>query len=365
MRKILFKRKTWKRLGLSLLSLLLVLGAIFAYYWVTFIVLPDSVEEVQFESNGITISGSLIFPDDQPGPFPAVIILHGSRAATRSEIAFTTQARAFIKKGFAVFIYDKRGTGESEGIFQRPNYENLMVDIKNAIDFLQSKPAIIPGAIGLATNSESGYFAPQLASERPDLAFIYNRVAPVVSNQELVMYQMRIRMSEAYENPEDVDEIMELLNDYRQFFIKSDGDIDYFNRERAALEKRMAASWTKYAPNPLPYYSRIRNNDTAASEIHRIGFGFAYDPRIYFEKAFDTPMFYAFAEKDLNVPTEASVASLEKIMERNEHQIEYKVWPNVAHGMVKVVYVFSGGHPPGYLHEMASWARRMVDRKMR
>ena len=99
MKLFIWKRKTWKWIGFSVFTLLFILGVMVAYLWTTYLYIPNPTTSVQFESLGDTISGDLIVPDDKSGPFPAVILLHGSGRETRDEEAFPTQAKSFFEGG--------------------------------------------------------------------------------------------------------------------------------------------------------------------------------------------------------------------------------------------------------------------------
>ena len=54
------------------------------------------------------LAGTLLVPA-RPGPHPAVVMIHGSGAATRD--ALWPWADMYARAGIAVLIHDKRGTG--------------------------------------------------------------------------------------------------------------------------------------------------------------------------------------------------------------------------------------------------------------
>ena len=72
-------------------------------------------EELTFQGAKARLAGTLIIPPTK-GPRPAIILLHGSGPLTR--YSFGPYPHFFSSLGFAVLIYDKRGTGSSTG---RPN----------------------------------------------------------------------------------------------------------------------------------------------------------------------------------------------------------------------------------------------------
>ena len=70
--------------------------------------------EVRFVSQGVTLAGELDLP---PGdaPAPLVFVIHHSGPVTRD--AYGYLAELLLKEGYAIFRFDKRGTGASEGTY--------------------------------------------------------------------------------------------------------------------------------------------------------------------------------------------------------------------------------------------------------
>src|SRR5687767_14244756 len=79
-----------------------------------------SSQNVEFRSEGVSIEGTLFFPDDA-APRVALVLLHGS--ARKDSLRMNALARALANDGFAVLTYDKRGVGASKGVFQDGNSE--------------------------------------------------------------------------------------------------------------------------------------------------------------------------------------------------------------------------------------------------
>lgn len=69
---------------------------------------PLKEEQVTFQDGAVRLAGTLITPTTR-GPHPAIILLHGSGPLDR--YSFGPYPHFFNSFGFAVLIYDKRGTG--------------------------------------------------------------------------------------------------------------------------------------------------------------------------------------------------------------------------------------------------------------
>lgn len=134
----------------------------------------------------IQTRAQLTLPTVGEGPFPAVLLIHGSGAADMDgyippELSGTeTGARIFwqiaeylSERGFVVLRYDKRGVGENATILNPEVFENATVqqlqrDAEVALDVLMQQPEVDRANITLIGISEGTTIAPRIAAERPD-----------------------------------------------------------------------------------------------------------------------------------------------------------------------------------------------------
>src|SRR6266516_6650460 len=79
------------------------------------------VEPVAFQNGDVRLAGILVTPG-RAGPYPAIVFIHGSGPSTREARAWKLHANAFNQRGFAVLVYDKRGSGQSTGDLNKADY---------------------------------------------------------------------------------------------------------------------------------------------------------------------------------------------------------------------------------------------------
>jgi len=161
--------------------------------------LPDStdlqtfsMENITFNSAGVTLAGTLFKPMH---PYAALVLVHGSGQEKR----MTQMASFLAKNGIAVFTYDKRGVGESGGVYAGPevgtnnidsaNLDLLALDASAAIDVLTANLPGKHGSVGLMGFSQAGWIIPIAAKKNPRVNFMVIFSGPVVSTLEQLRFQ--------------------------------------------------------------------------------------------------------------------------------------------------------------------------------
>ena len=137
------------------------------------------------QNGDVSLAFTLDLPPGQ-GPFPAVVMGHGSGRITRDELA--PLASRWTRMGFAVLRFDKRGTGGSTGTFvavgthDSPTvFPQLASDVVAAVRYLRTRPEIDPRRVGLTGWSQAGWILPLAARELGDAAFLVLFSGPVCS----------------------------------------------------------------------------------------------------------------------------------------------------------------------------------------
>ena len=148
---------------------------------------PD--QEVEFESHGARLAGSIVLPQDSKIR-AAVVFIHGSGKQARN----LELARQFASEGIAALVYDKRGAGKSGGEYEanqnvsEKNISLLADDAAAALAALARHPALKGIPVGFGGISQAGWIAPIAAERSPDAKFLVLWSGPVCKVSEEDIY---------------------------------------------------------------------------------------------------------------------------------------------------------------------------------
>jgi dipeptidyl aminopeptidase/acylaminoacyl peptidase len=129
--------------------------------------MPFRAEEVRLRDGKVPLAGTLLLPGGA-GPFPAVVMAHGSGPSLRDEgQAF---ANFLAADGIASLTMDKRGEGESGGTYLgefagKTAIAGYAADVVAGGRFLARLPDIDAHRIGLFGGSQAGWVIPRAAAE--------------------------------------------------------------------------------------------------------------------------------------------------------------------------------------------------------
>jgi len=153
---------------------------------------PASVDSSFVAPDGVRIAYAIDWPSGH-GPFPAVVLVHGSGRVTRGDEIFLS--RQFTSHGWAVLRYDKRGVGESGGVYSGVGVANsvsmigtLASDAAAALRTLVAFPQIDPTRVGFAGGSQAGWIIPGALVAEPLARLAVILVGPTVSVGTEIFY---------------------------------------------------------------------------------------------------------------------------------------------------------------------------------
>jgi pimeloyl-ACP methyl ester carboxylesterase len=156
----------------------------------TLTAVPIQVEEITFQSDHFTLVGDLQTPDSE-GKHPLILFVHGDGPTTRTgSRTYEPIMDRMLRAGYAVFSWDKPGTGESTGEFVDGAWivtdrASILVD---AVESLKKHPAIDPERIGVWGISQAGAVMPMALTKTDDIAFMIVVGGPGVDSIDQFAY---------------------------------------------------------------------------------------------------------------------------------------------------------------------------------
>ncbi len=288
--------------------------------------LPAGVVErdVSFDSGAVTLAGTLARPADDGGPYPAVLMLHGSGPVDRDENApglalnvFRELAHRLARAGAASLRYDKRGVGQSGGDFAKAGMHDLLDDARAGLDWLKSRPEVDPARVYVLGHSEGGILAPILAAEGGLDGIVVISGAAVHPLDWIILEQTQLIRQASDTPPEQIERELEQTRAFIEFVKGSEGDWEDFSYEqiKQRLPSMTEASFeANKASISLTWYRQH----------------FAHDPAATLGQV-DVPVLIVQGEKDLQVPPAEAERMHDALEEAGNGAVTLHLLPDLNH----------------------------------
>ena len=292
---------------------------------------PDStfsVEHIVVPSGDIFINGWLYLPEGN-SKCPLIIITNGGgNNPQRIRSLPDWLAPILAHCGIAAFVHDKRGTGESGGIFRETTYENYITDAGNCAMFLAGHDRIDPDKIGIAGGSEGGRIAVLAASRYPVFSFVISYAGTVVSAVDDRIYAQKGWLDSFNLNDTAFAEIFSLHEQSIRAWASNDPE------KHQKVNERIFELRNIYNNEILPYTKEemdsLSDFDMVLSTWNSLGYNYL-DELEHFNKKW----LAIFGENDIVVPTQASIINIEHYMTlNNNEQYWIAVLPDCGHAPV-------------------------------
>jgi len=256
-------------------------------------------EPVKFHNGADTLTGMLVLPRWKPGPFPAVVVVHGSGNVRWQDLK--SYARHLAPAGMAVLLFDKRGVGGSSGEHRVISVEeseeqlNLLAgDVVAAVEFLALHELVDADHIGLMGTSQAGWIMPLAAAKCEQVAFLVAISAPAVT------YGQEIYYSQLTGDEPGIDEPL----------------------DDAAIDARMQAFAGPHGYDPVPVLRDL-----------------------------SVPSLWLLGGRDRSVPTSLSARTLEALQKNDGCPIDLELYADGDHSLRSA----SNGQRIDYWPRMHAW----------
>lgn len=252
------------------------------------------LEPVEFRSQRATLHGVIVTGSAQPTA--ALVLIHGSGKVERMIPA----AEQLASYGFAVLTYDKRGVGESGGLYESENnisavnLDRLADDAVAAANLLRMHKRYGDLPVGLFGISQAGWIAPIAAKKARAIRFMVLVSGPACTVSEEL-----------------------------HFSKLSERDPDFWEKtSKSQVAEHMKS--VRYRPDDV-------------------------DPRLSLA-SLSIPSLWLYGGKDNSVPVDLSASRLDELIRNGRSNITYRIYPEYDHN-------FKGWTRDGRYHEMIEWIR--------
>jgi pimeloyl-ACP methyl ester carboxylesterase len=259
-----------------------------------------AAKEIKFVSEGISLAGTVFIPNNIQS---AVVIVHGSGQEKRM-LDFAT---ILANNGIAVLTYDKRGVGESAGVYAGPevgtnnvdfsNLNLLSLDASAAVNTLSKSLSNTKIPIGLIGGSQAGWIIPLAAEKNKKVKFMTIFSGALITVKEQLRFQF------------------------------------YTNGNNSFWDTHSEEEARKHVFNDPNKYEFV---DT--------------DPKDILSKL-SIPGIWIFGGKDIQVPVKLSIEYLDKLKLKGK-AYEYKLFPNLGHNTA-----FSSSEEP--MKDAINWIKNI------
>ena len=294
---------------------------------------PYRDEDVAYENPSVHvhIAGTLTMPED-PGPFPAVLLIVGSGPLDRDEMVayhrpFLVLADYLTRKGIAVLRVDKRGVGQTTGDFEEATIYDLADDVRAGVEYLKTRKEIDPKCIGLLGHSEGGVVGPILASQSADIAFVVMLAGPGQNNGDIIIFQ---KTWAARQRGADESTFALMRSWYERLYELVREDTDDATAEKKI--RALHATLTADEKEKLGWPDHELDRQIADQLRHHWRCDVRHDPRATLMKV-QCPVLALNGEKDVQVPAKENLAIIEEALKAGGNTgSTIREFPGLNHG---------------------------------
>jgi dienelactone hydrolase len=205
------------------------------------------VEEVQALSNHYSLAATLLLPATKK-KHPVVIVVPGSQGLNRDDNTPYEEINTFISNGFGLLIYDKPGTGQSGGDWQKASFEQLSDVVLAFVKKLKARKDIDRSRIGAWGFSQGGWIAPLAASRSQDISFMIMQSGGGITPAEAEINEQVARMQVQKFSDTSINEAIAFMK--LQF--RAVNNTQEWDSLQALIPSAKTQPWFRYAWGGLP-----------------------------------------------------------------------------------------------------------------
>lgn len=194
-------------------------------------------ENINFQSDNLTLNGTLSIPENGNSPYPIAILVHGSGASDRNQTStlsggnslclypdlfnqtirnFEDIAQYLSENGIAVLRYDKRTFTHGQTLSAAEILvSDFIIDVESAIEYCQTRTELDLNNIFLIGHSQGSSLIPIAAINSESIKGLISLAGPTTPIDSLLPEQIRHIYVECANDPNTGENIANQL--YQQF----------------------------------------------------------------------------------------------------------------------------------------------------
>jgi pimeloyl-ACP methyl ester carboxylesterase len=315
-------------------------------------------QDIRFTNGDARLAGTVYLPEGGGDRLPAVVALHSALAATRSAGIFRHLREGLPAIGFAVLIYDRRGSGASSGNLKGSDYETLAHDAIAGQNAMAKLPRIDPTKIGFWGLSQGGWLAVLAAERNKNAAFAISVSAPLVTPEQQMEFATTNLLSVRGYSEEDVKQMLAIRKAWVGYLSGTNSRAEAVDalanaETRPWFELAFMPKASQLTTDPAHNSWRREMNTDLLAAIRKV----------------KAPLFFIYGGSDPWIPVGRSVQEL-RLLKNQKHHVAYAVVPNANHEMMFVEHETmafdektineNAPQAPEYFMTMASWLCRAI-----
>lgn len=313
----------------------------------------------RFRSGDLTLNGLLIEPPVKAGVKPPLVVaVHGSERTPA--VKYASYPWVLAAQGISAFVYDKRGTGLSEGTYNQ-NFHALGADAAAASKEAKRLAAGRYGRFGLLGGSQGGWVAPRAANDA-GADFVAVGFGLLIDPLEEDASQVAAELTEAGYGADVLKQARAITdatgNLMAEHFLKG--------------YEQLAAVKARYGSQP--WFAKIKGEFTGdllaldeatlrregAAKFDNLELDWRYDAMGWMRKV-KAPQLWVIAAEDREAPPQTTLDRLQTLR-REGHDIAIVRFPATDHGMVEFTQDAKGERTStrvtdGYFRLLGDWIK--------
>jgi dienelactone hydrolase len=314
------------------------------------------VSETTFESGGTKLVGRLVMPKGSR-KVPVVVLIHGSEHD--SALDFYSLQRMFPAQGVGAFVYDKRGTGASGGVYTQ-DFNVLAGDAVLAMKEARRLAGARAGRVGYQGGSEGGWVAP-LAANRAKVDFTIVSFGLAVTILEEDQESVALDMHFHHHSAADTVKALELARAGER--VIETGAKEGYEEFDALRQRYKSEPWYKDVHGDFVFFimplDKAQIIDALTKEFNFYT-PFHYEPMPTL-RASTTPQLWVLGGDDLDAPSAETARRIQSLIAAGK-DYTLAVYPGAEHGMTEYELMPDGTrvstrYAPGYFEMMRDFIR--------